>query len=246
MTHRLTTLLLAHRQAGTPIIDLPADLVPANAAEAFAIQDETVSALGPVGAWKVTPLGPEMFCSPILATDVHTDGATLNKADYRGLEIEVEIAVTIGTDLPAKAGGYTPADLKTAVSSLHVVLEILATRYPSRTAAPKLAGIADLQSNGAVVVGPAVSPADWPEFGAQALSLSFDGTEVQTSPGNSTTENVLAALAWLANNAAARNLPLKAGDVVITGARLGPKALEAGIRVTAEAPGLGTVSARFV
>lgn len=245
MPHRLTTLLLSHRAAGTPLADLPADLVPATAAEAFAIQDETVAALGPVGAWKVTPMASEMFCSPILAGDIHATGAKLQKAGYRGLEIEVEVAVTIGTDMPAKAGGYSPADLKAAVKSLHVVLEVLATRYPNRAAAPKLAGIADLQSNGAVIVGPAMSPAHWPEFGAQVLTLSFDGALVQSSPGNATTENVLAALAWLANHAASRNLPLKAGDVVITGARLGPKAIDVSTRVTAEAPGLGSVSASF-
>lgn len=247
MTNALTTLLLAQRASGTTLADLPANLVPATAAEAYAIQDELVAALGPVGAWKVQPVPTTglPMCSPILARDVHPTGVQLPSASLPGLAIEVEVAVTIGTDLPGKAGGYGHDDMKSAVRSFHIVLEVLASRYRERTGVPMLAGIADLQSSGAVIVSPAVSPATWPEFGQQAMSLAFDGVEMQKTSGNSTTDNVLAALAWLADHAAGRGLPLKAGDVVITGSRLGPVALATG-KVTAEAPGLGTVSASFV
>lgn len=247
MTNALTTLLLLERANGTTLAALPADLVPATLADAYAIQNETIAALGPAGAWKVAPKPAEgePFCSPILAQDVHADGVTLQRAALAGLAIEVEVAVTIGVGLPGQAGGYAPADIKSAVRSLHVVLEVVASRYHDRKAEPQLAGIADLQSNGAVIVGPAQSATAWPEFGQQALSLTLDGAVVQTSAGNATTENVLASLAWLADHAAARGLPLKPGDVVITGARLGPLPF-AGTSVVAEAPGLGTVSATFV
>lgn len=248
MTSPLTALLLAQRANGTTLADLPADLVPQSAAEAYAIQDELIAALGPVGAWKVQPIpagGGWPMCSPILARDVHQSDVQLQSAGLPGLAIEVEVAVTIGSDLPGKPGGYAPQDMKAAVRSLHVALEVLASRYRERTGVPMLAGIADLQSSGAVVVGPAVLPGEWPEFGQQRMALSFDGVEVQTTPGNSTTENLLAALAWLADHCASRGLPLKAGDLVITGSRIGPKAFAKG-SVTADAPGLGIVSARFV
>lgn len=248
MTNALTSLLLAQRAAGTTLADLPADLVPQTIAEAYAIQAETIAALGPVGAWKVTPMPAEgePFASPILASDVYNSGATLQRADLPGLGIEVEVAVTIATDLPAKTGGYGADAIKAAIGSVHVVLEVLASRYRDRKAVPRLAGFADLQSNGAVVVGPAVVTEQLPEFGAQAMSLVLDGTEVQSTTGDATTENVLAALAWLADHAAARGLPLKAGDVVITGARLGPQASTfTGTSAVATAPGLGTVAAAF-
>ena len=249
MTNALTTLLLAQRAAGTTLADLPADLVPPTLVDAYAIQSETVAALGPVGAWKVTPMPAEgePFASPILARDVHNSGSTLRRADLPGLGIEVEVAVTLATDLPAKAGGYSAGAVRAAIGSIHVVLEVLASRYRDRKAVPRLAGFADLQSNGAVVVGPAVVTPQLPEFGIQAMSLALDGMQVQSTTGDATTENVLAALAWLADHAAARGLPLKAGDVVITGARLGPQASTfTGTSAVATAPGLGTVSAAFI
>jgi 2-keto-4-pentenoate hydratase len=247
MTNALTTLLLAQRSNGTTLADLPAALVPASAADAYAIQNEVVAALGPVGAWKVQPIPATGFpmASPILARDVHASGTQLKSSDLPGLAIEVEVAVTIDTDLPAKAGGYQAHDIKVALRSIHVALEVLASRYRDRKAVPTLAGLADLQHNAAVIVGPAVSPAALPEFGQQQMSLAFDSIEMQSTSGDATTENMLSALAWLADHAAARGLPLKAGDVVITGARLGPIALTTGA-VTAEAAGLGTVSASFV
>jgi len=249
MTKALTSLLLAQRAAGTTLADLPADLVPETIVEAYAIQNETIAALGTIGAWKVTPMPAEgePFCSPILARDVYNSGATLRRADLPGLGIEVEVAVTIATDLPARAGGYSPAAVKAAIGSIHVVLEVLASRYHDRKAVPRLAGFADLQSNGAVVVGPAVVVTQLPEFGAQVMSLALDGVQVQSTNGDATTENVLAALTWLADHAAARGTPLKAGDMVITGARLGPQpSTFTGTSAVATAPGLGTVAASFI
>jgi len=246
LTSALTELLLAQRANHTILAQLPADLVPANAAQAYVVQDETVAALGGAGAWKVAPMPAEgePFCSPILASDIHASGTALRKADLPGLGIEVEVAVTLGEDLGGKPGGYTPEDILAAIASWHVAIEVLASRYADRTTAPTLAAIADLQSSGAVILGPPTQFATLPEFGAQALVLRFDGEVVQQSAGNATTENVLASLAWLANHAAGRGQPLRAGYVVITGARLGPLSLP-GKDVVAEAPGLGTVSASF-
>ncbi|WP_108398641.1 2-keto-4-pentenoate hydratase [Devosia submarina] len=246
MTHPLTDLLLTHRQSGTLISSLPDYVVPRDAAEAYRVQTESVKALGPVGAWKVQPIpqSGEPFASPILANTVFPDGAALKSADFPGLAIEVEVAVTIGHDLPARESGYAAGDMREVIASLHVGLEILASRFPDRTKNPQLVGIADLQNSGGVVLGPAIAAEELPEFAQQQMSLQFDGAEVQSTTSGAATDNMLAALAWLANHAAARGLPLKKGDVVITGSRLGPISF-AGEQVFAAAEGLGTVSCTF-
>jgi 2-keto-4-pentenoate hydratase len=226
MTHPLTDLLLAHRSSGVLLDSLPDALVPKDAATAYLVQTETVQALGPAGAWKVQPFpqSGEPFTSPILSSTVYRNGAALKLADYAGIALEAEIAVTVGRDLPAKPGGYTSAELRDAVASLHLAIEIVASRFLDRTKMPSLVGIADLQNSGAIIVG-AATPADiWPELGQQQIAMVFDGVEVQSTAGNGTTENTLSSLAWLATHAAARGLPLKLGDVIITGARLGPLA----------------------
>jgi 2-keto-4-pentenoate hydratase len=246
MQHKLTEILLRSRISGSLIVDLPTDAVPQTVEDAYRVQNETVAVLGPVGAWKVQPM-PETgvpFASPILARTVLADGALLRAADFPSLGIEVEVAVTLGRDLPLKPEGYTAADLPSAIGSFHIALELLASRFIDRSAVPKLTGIADLQHSGAIVLGAPVSFETLPEFGNQTMSLNMDDVSVAETSGNATTANMMAALAWLANHAAARGLQLKAGDIVITGARLGPVPLD-GSKVHALAAGLGSVSAVF-
>lgn len=238
----LTALLLSHRANHTTIAEFDTALVPTDTAAAYAIQNETIAALGQVGAWKVTPMPAEgvPFCSPLPKSVVYDTGVALKRSELAGLSIEVEVAVMFDKDLPAKEGGYTPAEIHASLRSVHIALELLSSRYVDRGAVPKLAGMADLQSNGGVIVGPAVAPATLPEFAEQAMTLKFDGAEVQSTTGDASTDNVLTTLAWLAGHAAERGLPLKAGDVVITGARLGPVDFS-GTEAVADAPGLGTV-----
>lgn len=246
MQHKLTEVLLRHRSSGILIVDLPADAAPQTVEDAYRVQNETVAALGPVGAWKVQPM-PEAgvpFAAPILARTVLADGAILRAADFPSLGIEVEVAVTLSRDLPRQDQDYTAADLPSAIGSFHVALELLASRFIDRSKVPQLTGIADLQHSGAVVLGPPVSVASLPEFGTQPMSLSMDDVIVAKTSGNASTANMMAALAWLANHAIARGLHLTAGDVVITGARLGPVPLR-GSSIRAHAEGLGSVSAVF-
>lgn len=247
MPHPLTEILISHRASGTLIADLPASAVPQTADEAYQVQFETVTSLGPIGAWKVQPI-PESgqpVASPLLANTIFSDGVTLRAADFPDTGIEVEVAVIINRHFPATPQGYVAADMRDAIDSIHIALEILSSRFVDRRKMPPLATTADLQSASGIVLGAAVPAKDLPEFGQQAMSLSFDGVEAQTTSGNATTDNLLSSLAWLANHAAARGLALKPGDVVITGSRLGPLT-PTGQKVLANAPGLGSVSASFV
>jgi 2-keto-4-pentenoate hydratase len=246
MPHPLTDLLLAHRASSTPIESLPAELAPVDAAAAYFVQNEVASALGPVGAWKVQPMPEtgEPFASPILRDVVFTDGANLKAADFHGVAIEVEVAMTIARDLPQPTQPYAASDLRSAIASVHVALEIVASRFRDRKAVPFLASIADFQSNGAIVVGPAIAAENPPEFARQSMTLQLDGEASLSATGGASTANIFSSLAWLANHAAARGLPLKQGDIVITGARIGPVAFS-GHRAFADAEGLGTVSCSF-
>ncbi len=89
MTHALTQL--AHRAAGTVIHDLPANLVPADMNDAYAVQNEMLAAIDPVGVWKVSlyPETGEPNCSPLPASSIHASGARLPLRSLTGLAIEV-------------------------------------------------------------------------------------------------------------------------------------------------------------
>ena len=247
MPHKLTQLLLDHRASGSLIADLPPDLVPRTAEEAYRIQNETVAALGPVGAWKVQPM-PETglpFAAPILARTIFADGAKLRVSDFPSFGLEVEVAVTLNRDLPRREQAYSAEDMRAAIASLHLAFEVLASRFVDRQKVPQLAGIADLQHSGAIVLGPAFPAQSLPELGSLAIALSVDDVATAKTAGNATTANMLAALAWLANHTAARGLALKAGNVIITGARIGPVPVT-GRQAEARTEALGSVRAEFV
>nr|WP_281261311.1 fumarylacetoacetate hydrolase family protein [Devosia submarina] len=101
-----------------------------------------------------------------------------------------------------------------------------------------------MQSNAAVILGPAHPSRDLPDLSHQAMTMSVDGAEIGRAAAGAATQAVLRSLAWLANHASARSLPLKQGDVIITGARIGALPLN-GKTVLVEAEGFEPVSARF-
>lgn len=243
MTSSLTRLLLAHRAAGTTIDSLPDDLVPADLAAAYRVQSETLEALGPVGAWKVSPVpeSGEPACSPLPQTYLHRSGATLPRGAFHGLGIEVEIAFTLGEALPA---GASAEDAREAIGSVHLALELIASRYTDRQAMARTAAFADLQSSGGIVLGEPHAFDAQVDLGSEALTLRFGGDEVAATQGGPSTDNALKALAWLATHAASRGTPLTRGTVVITGARLGPTPLS-GDSAEARSPRFGSVAVAF-
>ena len=77
------------------------------------------------------------------------------------------------------------------------------------------------------------------------MSMSIDGEEVSTGNGAACLGDPLVAVAWLAHQARTFGEPLRAGQVVLSGA-LGPmRPIAPGATVTATISGLGTVTARF-
>ncbi|UFN48266.1 fumarylacetoacetate hydrolase family protein [Roseomonas sp. OT10] len=242
---RAAALLLEARRGGAPLEDLPVALRPTGIGQAYAIQDAVIRQTGRIGGWKVGPRrgDADPSCAPIGAELIHASPARF--AAMPGAEIEVEIAVTLGRDLPPRETPYAADDLREAIATLHPAIELLGSRFRDRKAASALSVVADSQSNAAVVLDP--GRADWQGLALESVGmrLRLDGAEVATVAGGADTANVLSALAWLADHAAARTGGLRRGDVVITGARLGPWPRGAATDVEAEVAGLGTVGIAF-
>ena len=233
--------LVDARENGRPIGALPSGLAPRSVAQAYAIQDEMIARLGEVGGWKIAPRpnGGEFLCSPIPKTFFFEQQVRIGPSGLMAPEIEMEVAIRIGRDLPPKPGLYSVAEVMDAVASLHPIFEVLSSRFVNRKLTDPLSNIADLQSCGAVVVGPACR--DWKqiEMSTTPLAMHIDGREVGSVSGGASSYHVFAALTWLANHAVARRGGLRAGQVIITGARVGPVAVTAGAQVTGAAGMLG-------
>ena len=78
------------------------------------------------------------------------------------------------------------------------------------------------------------------------MNMSVNGTEVSTGEGKACLGSPLIAVQWLAVQMAEVGNPLKAGEVILSGA-LGPMAaIQAGDVVSATIEGLGEVSIKFL
>jgi 2-keto-4-pentenoate hydratase len=155
---------------------------------------------------------------------------------------EAEIAFVLADDLDE--GPLDIGRIRGAVAYAVAALEIVDSR---------IAGwditfgdtVADNASSGLYVLGAELRTLDEFEPAEVTMSMTIDGEEVSTGTGAACLGDPLKAVAWLAYQARTFGEPLRAGQVVLSGA-LGPmRPVEPGAVVVAEIIGLGTVTTRF-
>jgi len=105
--------------------------------------------------------------------------------------------------------------------------------------------VADNASAGAYVLGTERKTLDQLTPAEVTMSMSIDGEEVAIGTGAACLGDPLNAVVWLAQKARELNDPLRAGQVILSGA-LGPmRPITPGAEVTVTISGLGSVSASF-
>ncbi|MHC1559631.1 2-keto-4-pentenoate hydratase [Actinomycetospora sp. C-140] len=169
-------------------------------------------------------------------------GATVAAGRLLQPRIEAEVAFVLGADLDGT--DLSDADVRAAVDHQRAALEIVDSR---------IAGwditfgdtVADNGSSGLYVLGPEqvgldrVNPVD------VTMTLRRGGEQVSTGTGAACLGDPLAALAWLARTARDLGDPLRAGEVILSGA-LGPMVPVApGDTYSAHITGLGEVAVTF-
>lgn len=216
---------------------------PATTAEAYAVQDAVIRTVGPRGGWKVSPLREGMArCSPIPARFFVDAPAQFDATFLTSSFAEVEIAVRFGADPLAGGRALTLAGIAGCIACVHPAVELLSSRFVAPETVPDLQRLADLQGCAAVVLGAPTTDWSMLEFAELSFDLSLAGQDVSLKPNSPTTRQTLEALCWLVDHAASRGAPLQAGDVVITGARLGPVSLHGARNCQARIGQLGPVA----
>jgi 2-keto-4-pentenoate hydratase len=156
--------------------------------------------------------------------------------------IEAEVAFRLARDLTSSAP--SSAEVEGAVECMYPALEIVGSR---------IAGwdiritdtIADNGSSGLFVLGGRAVSLDEVRPVDVAMELSRHGEVVSAGSGRACLGDPLLALQWLARAAVAVGRPLRAGEVILSGA-LGPMvAVSAGDVFSAEISGLGSVEVSF-
>ena len=155
---------------------------------------------------------------------------------------EAEIAFVLAEDLVE--GPLDVAQVRAAVAYAQAAIEIVDSRIADWNI--KFADtVSDNASSGLYVLGAEKVSLDDFEPIAAEMSMTTNGVVVSTGAGSACLGDPLNALAWLARTAREFGEPLRAGQVILSGA-LGPmQSVPPGAVVTAEISGLGTVTATF-
>lgn len=156
--------------------------------------------------------------------------------------VEAEIAFVLGEDLAE--GPFDAARVRSAIDFAVPSLEVCGSRIEDWNITFGDT-VADNASAGAFVLGDQREDvADLDTVGAQ-MSMSIDGVEVSTGNGAACLGDPINAVVWLAQQAHDLGEPLRAGQIILSGA-LGPMApVTPGSEVTATISGLGSVSISF-
>jgi 2-keto-4-pentenoate hydratase len=173
------------------------------------------------------------------------DVTGVDPVPMRGLlqpKIEAEIAFVLGSDLAD--GDLTVERVRAAVDYAAAALEIVDSRILGWdiTIADT---VADNASSALFVLGDERVRLDAFEPVDAVMQLTADGSVASRGTGAACLGDPLAALAWLAVTARDLGDPLRAGQIVLSGA-LGPMVpVTPGLAVSAVVSGLGSVSVHF-
>lgn len=170
------------------------------------------------------------------------DGGTVPHGRLLQPKVEAEVALVLATDLPHPE--TTLADVLRAVDFALPALEIVDSRIVGWDIS-LVDTVADNASSGLFVLGGTPVPLTAVDLRTVRMSLTRDGEEISRGTGADCLDSPLNAAVWLASTLAAMGDPLRAGDVVLTGA-LGPMAAASpGSRFEATISGLGSVRVGF-
>lgn len=179
-----------------------------------------------------------------LTEAMHVDGTAVAIAGHLvEPRAEAEIAFILKDDLVGP--GVTDADVLAATESVCVCFEIVDSRIANWDISI-VDTIADNASCGVFVLGERrVDPRtlDLPNLKCEVVK---NGRKISEGFGSAVQGSPLTAVAWLANTLGAYAVPLKSGEIILSGSLVPLASAAAGDEFTATIDALGSASVRFV
>jgi 2-keto-4-pentenoate hydratase len=235
------------RRARQNYSNLPEALKPGSIAEAYRAQEAyyrlAEPVYGPVGGVKVATttkvmqqlMGITHPCGgAIFQRTIHLSPARVAKSDFVNLRIESEIALKLGSDMPASGAPWTAASVVPHVAGAMPAYELIEDRNAVYTECNAVSMIVENCWNGGVVIG-APKPVSAKDIVGVTGRQTLNGQPI----GEGKSEDPFATLAWLANLLAERGRGLAAGMVVITGSLIPTFSISPGDRAVFTVDGLG-------
>lgn len=178
----------------------------------------------------------------LLDTMAVPNGGTIDTGVLLQPRVEGELAFVLGEDL--EGPGVTPHQVIAATDFLLPSIEIIDSRVRDWTFKIQDT-IADNASSGFFAVGSRPIMLDEIDTRRVGLTLRKNGRVVSTGAGAACMGDPIAAVVWLANKLGSLGTPLRAGEIILSGA-LGPVVpVAAGDWVTVEIGPFGEVGVHF-
>ncbi len=174
---------------------------------------------------------------------VYNEGEAIEAKTLIQPKAEGEIAFLLKRDLMGP--GVSAADVLAATEGVMACFEIVDSRI--RDWKIKIQDtVADNASCGVFVLGDRVVDPRRVDLQTCGMVLEKNGEVVVTGAGAATMGSPLTAMAWLANTLGRLGIPLKAGEVVLSGALGAMVPVQAGDDLRVTIGGIGGCSVRFV
>ncbi|ESQ81142.1 2-keto-4-pentenoate hydratase [Asticcacaulis sp. YBE204] len=246
-TQDIANRFVSARRAATALKDYPGD-IPAALTESYAIQEAAIGLWNrPVVGWKIGRLAPERqaehgterLAGPVFDTlfkpaageveiPVFTDGFAA---------VEAEFVFRIGKDAEPGKTEYSEVEALGLIDALFAGVEMAGSPLPTINKLGPTVVASDFGNNFGLILGlqlaaydenSTVADLDEATVKGYKATTEIDGVVVGegglfTMPGGP-----LKAIAWLAGHLAARGRPLKAGQLISSGATTGIHDIVAG------------------
>jgi 2-keto-4-pentenoate hydratase len=260
MSNEQAVLALAARlceaeHARQPVAPVRGEIPPGDAALAYAVQRANVVARCAAGervvGRKIGLTSPAVQhqlgvdqpdFGTLFASMAYGDNAPMPLSRLIQPKVEAEIALVLKHDLVQEKHTFT--DLIDATAYALAAIEVVDSRIQNWDIR-FVDTVADNASSAMFVLGSHPVPLSAIDLTACAMTLSQDNEVLSRGNGAACLGNPLNAAVWLADRMVQLGTPLRAGDIVLTGA-LGPMvSVTRPGTFTAQIDGLGSVRATF-
>ena len=219
-------------------------LVPHDIVAAYATQAHVAATLSAeVGGWKVgiRPDGTPMT-APMYADLVKSSGATWLLPPAGQLVVEVELALRLAEDLPARTRAWTRDEVAGAVGEVLVGIELIHSRIGGNDDPPFFMLLADNLGNAGYVIGAALRNFRSLDLARLRCRMTVDGIVAHDKVGGHPQNDPYAPLIACLGQGMMGLGGFRAGQVITTGSLIVPLRPAKRMAIRAELDGIGTVA----